>query len=114
MKCIGSKRITFVSLALGTGACFILSQAKKSGESEDSIVITGNEALTAAIKTVLSFTDTAILGYLLICIAIAFLTMASIEEVLSGTENKLLSSKFHEASNLHLFVESTFLVHAVV
>ena len=50
----------------------------------------------------------------MICIAIAFLTISSIEEVLTGTENKLLRTKFNDASNIHLFVESAFLVIALV
>ena len=51
---------------------------------------------------------------MLICVSIAFLTIASLEEVLSGTENKLLRTKFIEASNMHLFVESAMMVHAIV
>ena len=62
----------------------------------------------------IQFTDNAIFGYLLICVSIAFLTIASLEEVLSGTENKLLRTKFIEASNMHLFVESAMMVHAIV
>ena len=50
----------------------------------------------------------------MICIAIAFLTVASLEEVLNGTENTLLRTKFSKASNLHLFVESAFMVHALM
>lgn len=60
---------------------------------------TGNETLNKFVKTLLLFTDNAILGYLLISIAIAFLTIASLDEVLSGTANKLLMTKFKEASN---------------
>ena len=50
----------------------------------------------------------------MICIAIAFLTVASLQEVLNGTENTLLRTKFSTASNLHLFVESAFMVHALM
>ena len=62
----------------------------------------------------LFFSDSAIAGYLLICLSIAFLTIASLEEVIQGTENKLLRSKFIDASNMHLFVESAFLVLSLV
>lgn len=60
------------------------------------------------------FTDNVIAGYLLIVIATALLTVASLEEVLSGTEYKLLRTKFVNASKIHLFVESTFMVYNVL
>ena len=65
-------------------------------------------------KAAIFFTDGAISGYLLICISAAFMTIASLEEVLAGTENKILHTKFVDASNMHLFVESAFLVHSLV
>ena len=112
MKCLGAKMITFVSLALATGACFILGNTQDQIKGE--IIIIGYPKLTAIIRTMLFFSDSAIGGYLLICIAIAFLTVASLEEVLNGTENTLLQTKFKKASNLHLFVESAFMVHALM
>ena len=60
----------------------------------------------------MQFSDSAIFGYLLICVSIAFLTIASLVEVQSGTENKLLRTKY-EASD-YLFVESALMVHAIV
>ena len=60
------------------------------------------------------FTDNAIVGWLLIVIATAFLTIAALEEVLAGTENKLVRTKFMNASKTHLFVESTFMVYSVL
>ena len=112
MKCLGAKSITFVSLALATGACFILGNTKDVVKGK--VEIEGYPNLTALIRTLLFFSDSAIGGYLLICIAIAFLTVASLEEVLNGTENTLLRTKFSKASNLHLFVESAFMVHALM
>ena len=50
----------------------------------------------------------------MICLAIAFLTIASVEEVLSGTAYKLLQTKFVDASRMHLFVESALYVNALV
>ena len=67
-----------------------------------------------AIKSALFISDSAIAGYLLICLAIAFLTIASLDEVLAGTGNKLLRTKFVDASNLNLFVESAFMIQALV
>ena len=46
-----------------------------------------------------SFTDECFIGYLLICVSIATLAICSLEEVLAGTENKLVRTKFIEASN---------------
>ena len=112
MKCLGSRMITFVSLALATGACFILGNTEDTVKGE--VIIQGYPNLTEIIKIFLFFSDSAIGGYLLICIAIAFLTVASLEEVLNGTENTLLRTKFSKASNLHLFVESAFMVHALM
>ena len=66
------------------------------------------------VNTLLNLVDRDIIGYLLICISIAFLTISSLEEVLAGTENALLRTKFIEASNMHLFVESALMVHALV
>ena len=51
---------------------------------------------------------------MLVCVSIALLTVASLEEVLAGTENKLIKTKFNEASNLHLFVESTYIVICLI
>ena len=111
IKCFGSKPITFISLALATGACFLLS---KGSSDKDLTVNADDNTLTKMIKAAVSFLDGAIIGYLLICIAIAFLTVASLDEVLQGTENTLLRTKFVEASNLHLFVESAFMVLAII
>ena len=44
----------------------------------------------------------------------AFLTTSATEEVLTGTENKLLSTKYVNWSNLHLSVEYSFIVYALV
>ena len=110
---IGAKKITFISLAMATGACFILGKENLE-EIDASEIDTGNETASNILNSLLSFTDSAIFGYLLICVSIAFLTIASLEEVLSGTENKLLRTKFNEASNMHLFVESAFMVHVLV
>lgn len=118
MKWIGPKRITFLSLALATGACFILSIETKANmeEAVDPVDLTEeNEGIGKKVSvSIVHLWDNAIAGYLLICISIAFLTIASLEEVLSGTENKLLRTKFVNASNLHLFVESTFMVYAII
>ena len=117
LRWIGAKKITFLSLALATGACYILSKEPDSAsESSESqlIKIDGNEKLTQAIRYALFYSDSAIAGYSLICVSIALLTIASLEEVLSGTENKLLKTKFNEASNLHLFVESTYIVICLI
>ena len=113
MRCIGAKNITFVSLALATGACFILGKEDLSQEDTQN-VDTGNQTASNILNSLLQFADNAIFGYLLICVSIAFLTIASLEEVLSGTENKLLRTKFIEASNMHLFVESAMMVHAIM
>lgn len=101
MGCIGSKLLTFVSLALATGACFILSSNPLKADEDplQKVNYTDNDTMNKFVKTLLLFTDNAILGYLLISIAIAFLTIASLDEVLSGTANKLLMTKFKEASN---------------
>lgn len=112
IQCIGPKRITAISLMLATGACFLLGI-----EADVDKVESKDSTLTATqriIDTLSSFSDTAIAGYLLIVIAIALLTMASLEEVLSGTENKLLRTRFANASALHLFVESVFMVYTVM
>lgn len=115
LRWIGGKKITFVSLALATGACYILSkEPDKAGTESQLIKIEGNEKLTQAIRYALFYSDSAIAGYSLICVSIALLTIASLEEVLSGTENKLLKTKFNEASNLHLFVESTYIVICLI
>ena len=103
MQCIGPKRITLISLTMATGGCFILGK--------DGLIEENDEIRSTFAKV---FLDSSIAGYLLICVSIAFLTIASLDQVLSGTENKLLRTKFHEASNLHLFVESTFIVHSLV
>ena len=113
MRCFGAKNITFVSLALATGACFILGK-ENLAEEETKIIDTGNETTSNILNSLIQFSDSAIFGYLLICVSIALLTIASLEEVLSGTENKLLRTKFIEASNMHLFVESAMMVHAIV
>ena len=113
MRCIGAKNITFLSLALATGACFILGR-ENLAEEEEQVIDTGNQTTTNILQTLVAFSDSAIFGYLLICVSIAFLTIASLEEVLQGTENKLVSTKFIEASNMHLFVESVLMVHAIV
>lgn len=115
IKCLGPKRITFLSLALATGACFILGLESKMDEQSNSPIEIESVSLGKKIEFgVAHLLDNAIWGYLLICVSIAFLTTASIEEVLTGTENKLLRTKFVNASNLHLFVESTFMVYAIV
>lgn len=110
---MGPKTITWISLALATGACFILSKESLLDDPSSSINL-GNEHVTQAVRHFLFFSDSAIAGYLLICLSIALLAMASLEEVLQGTENKLLRTKFIDASNLHLFVESAFVVLTLV
>ena len=114
MNCLGTKMITFMSLIFATGACFLLSQETLTQEDNRKIVVSSSEALEKMVNMIYLFSDTAIAGYLLICISIAFLTIASLQEILSGTENKLLRTKFSNASNLHLFVESAFTVYNVV
>lgn len=103
-------------MALAIGACFILSKlSDDSASKEDQLInIQGSEGLTLAMRTAVFYSDNAIAGYLLICVSIAFLTIASLEEVLAGTENKLIRTKFNEASNLHLFVESTYMVICLI
>ena len=94
MRCVGSKSLTFISLALATGGCFLLSTSSLKAGNDSTV-----DKQTSLVNALLLFTDTAIIGYLLISIAIAFLTIASLDEVLSGTANKLLMTKFSEASN---------------
>jgi len=113
MQCLGPKRITFLSLCLATGACFLLGM-ENNLEAEEREVNKENVGMRRIIDTIMIFTDHAIAGYLLIVLAIAFMTIASLEEVLCGTENKLLRTKFLNASNLHLFVESAFMLYAVL
>ena len=76
------------------------------------MIDTGNETTSNILNTLVQFSDSAIFGYLLICVSIAFLTIASLVEVQSGTENKLLRTKY-EASD-YLFVESALMVHTIV
>ena len=78
------------------------------------MVDVGIKEINEAVKTALFFSDSAIIGYLLITLSVAFLTIASLEEVIQGTENKLLRTKFNNASNLHLFVESAFMMLCLV
>ena len=112
MRCIGPKNITFLSLILATGACFIIAR-ENLAEEELAPIDTGNETTSNILNTLVQFSDSAIFGYLLICVSIAFLTIASLVEVQSGTENRLLRTKFNEASD-YLFVESALMVHAIV
>ena len=73
-----------------------------------------NEAIATIIKSAIFFSDYAILGYLLICISVALLTIASIEEVLKGTENIILRTKYNDLAKRHLFAETIFMVIALV
>ena len=119
LRLIGAKKITFLSLALATCACYILSLEKDgqtgTDDSHHLIKIEGNETLTEAIRIATFYSDrSTIAGYFLICVSISLLTIASLEEVLAGTENKLLKTKFNEASNLNLFVESTYIVICLI
>mmetsp|Transcript_42874 Transcript_42874/g.56697 ORF Transcript_42874/g.56697 Transcript_42874/m.56697 type:complete len:185 (+) Transcript_42874:647-1201(+) len=114
MACTGPKRFTTLSLILATGACFLLGLEANLDQKDKDPVDPSETGMRRAIDTIVMLADNAILGYMLILISIALLTIASLEEVLSGTENKLLRTKFVNASNLHLFVESTFMVYAIV
>ncbi len=78
MNCLGSKIITFMSLILATGACFLLSRESMSEEDNRMIKVESSEALEKIVNMIYLFSDTAIAGYLLICVAIAFLTIASL------------------------------------
>ena len=79
MKCIGAKKITWFALALAVAACLLLSKAPKIDQSENNALKLGNtwEWLEKPIEGVLFYYDGAIAGYLLICIAAAFLSTAS-------------------------------------
>jgi len=114
MRCLGPKRITTLSLILATGACFLLGIESSDHDEGTQKIAKSDSGMQRIFDTIMMFADNAIAGYLLIVIAIALLTMASLEEVLSGTENKLLRTKFVNASNLHLFVESIFMVYSVM
>jgi len=59
------------------------------------------------------YLDNAVCGYLLICLAAAFLTTACFEEVLNGTEIKLAKSKFKHVTGYQLYVEAAYLVQTV-
>ena len=39
MKCFGAKVITFLALALATGACFVLGRTTKEGENKVAVEI---------------------------------------------------------------------------
>ena len=108
---IGARTITFASLAMATGACFVLSYDTQNTDTD--LDVRNKNAASAFAFTALYIYDNAIFGYLLICLSIAFLTIASLDEVLRGTENKLLRTKFDRASNMHLFVESAFMVYVL-
>ena len=113
MSITGAKRLTLLSLVLATGACFLLGY-EGDLDQKGTEIDKEQTPVRRILDTIALFTDYAILGYMLIMISVAFLTIASLEEVLSGTENKLLRTKFVNASNLHLFVESAFMVYAIV
>lgn len=79
MKCIGSKKITWFALALSVAACLLLSKAPKIDQSENKSLKLGEtwEWLAKPVEGVIFYYDGAIAGYLLICIAAAFLSTAS-------------------------------------
>ena len=52
--------------------------------------------LEKPLEGVVFYYDGAIAGYLLICIAAAFLSTASFQEVMSGTEQRLIRTKFKD------------------
>ena len=91
-----------------------MGQGELQVDNHEIDELTSSEMIAKLLKAAIFFTDGAISGYLLICVSIAFLTIASLEEVLAGTENKILHTKFVDASNMHLFVESAFLVHSLI
>ena len=113
MRLVGPKRITCLSLMLATGACFILG-IENDLEVEEMSKLDQSSGMKRVVDTIMMFADNVIFGYLLIVIATAFLAVASLEEIMSGTEKKLLRSKFVNASKTHLFVESTFLVYGLM
>ena len=79
MQCIGSKKITWLALALNVAACVILAKAPKIDPQVDSNIQLGATWvwLEKPIEGVIFYYDGAIAGYLLICIAAAFLSTAS-------------------------------------
>ena len=114
MKCIGSKTITWLALALSMGGCVVLSNAAKA-ESPDPLQLGSTwEWLEKPIEGVIFYYDDAISGYLLICIAAAFLSTASFQEVMSGTEDKLIRTKFKDAAGLMLFSQAAFIIQALI
>jgi len=112
MKCIGPKRISCLALSLATIACFILSQA-----DSQVIVDESSEAqkfLRDFLDSFMFYFDGAIGGYLLICVAAAFLTTASFEEVMGGTRDMLQRTKFKETTGSQLFVEAASSVQSLI
>lgn len=80
MEYLGSKTITFIALALATGGCYVLSLES----AKDNFDVTKDDKIDPimiAIKNSLT-ADYAIAGYLLICTSIAFLTSATLDEVM--------------------------------
>ena len=70
--------------------------------------------LEKPLEGVLFYYDGAIAGYLLICIAAAFLSTASFQEVMSGTEQRLIRTKFKDTSGSQLFSQAAFIVQALI
>ena len=109
MKCCGPKRITWLAFVMTSLACFIMSTIKNRRPD----VVT--ETVWAQFwEAVIFYFDSSIAGYLLICIGAAFLTTASFEEVMSGTQSKLIKTKFKETSKSQLFVEAAFIVQSLI
>ena len=74
---MGAKKITWMSIALATSACFILSKESMMDIPEE-IAFLGGKQVVKAFRHLVFFHDPAIAGYLLICLSIAMLTMASL------------------------------------
>ena len=79
MKCIGSKIITWLAIALAIQACVILSKAPKIDRNDTNFLNLGDswQWLEKPLEGVIFYYDGAIAGYLLICISAAFLSNAS-------------------------------------
>lgn len=88
MKCFGPKVITWCALALAVSACAVLSNAVGEIPDEQDPLRLGESWawLEKPLQRVIFYYDGAIAGYLLICIAAAFLSTASFQEVMCGTE----------------------------
>ena len=79
MKWVGPKSITWLSLSLAIVACVILSKTDTDASNEaDPLKLGDNLAwLEKPLEGIIFYYDGAIAGYLLICIAAAFLSTAS-------------------------------------